>query len=66
MKRYKYIFHFGSGNTFTVNSSTLLNLPTVTSLPWGFVNEREVSNLGGVAININNVEFIEMRIIDEK
>jgi hypothetical protein len=41
-------------------------LPTVTSQPWGFVNEREVSNLDGVAININNVEFIEMRIIDEK
>lgn len=66
MKMYKYIFHFGSGNTCTVNSSTQLNLPTVTTQPWGFVTEREVSNLGGVAININNVEFIEMQIIDKK
>ena len=66
MKKYKYIFHFVSGNTCVVNLSTRLDMYKVTSQPWFFINEQEVTENVGLTINVNNIEFIEMQIIDKK
>lgn len=66
MKRYRYIFHFGSGNSCAVNLSTRLDMSKVTSQPWLFIDEQEVVENVGLTINVNNIEFIEVQIIDKK
>ena len=66
MKRYRYIFHFVSGNSCAVNLSTRLDMSKVTSQPWFFIDEQEVTENVGLTINVNNIEFIETQIIDKK
>ena len=64
-----YIFHFISGYSHVVTSQRQIDMTAVTTRSWTFINDPDSSsfcNEGGVAINTNNIEFIEVQIIDEK
>lgn len=66
---YKYIFHLVSGQSYVVTASKPIDLAALTSHPWFFINEWSTSlfcNDGGVALNTDHIEFIEVYIIDKK
>ena len=69
MKKYRYTFHLISGHGHVVTSLRQIDMPVITTRAWVFFNDQDSSsfcNEGGVAINVNNIEFIEVEIIDEK
>ena len=69
MKRYKYIFHFVSGQSYVLTAPESLDLVALTSRPWFFINEGtnpSYCNNGGVTFNVDNIEFIEVLVLDEK
>lgn len=69
MKKYRYIFHFVSGQSQVMKTSTPIDLAALTSQRWFFINDGDTPsfcNNGGEALNVNNIEFIEVFIIDEK
>ena len=66
---YKYIFHLVSGQSYVVTASKPIDLAVLTSRPWFFINEGSTSlfcNDGGVVLNTDSIEFIEVHIIDKK
>lgn len=66
---YKYIFHLVSGQSCVATASKPIDLAALTSYPWFFINEGGTSlfcNDGGVALNTDRIEFIEVHIIDKK
>lgn len=69
MKKYRYIIHFISGQSYVLTASKSLDLMALASRPWFFVNEGDspsYCNNGGVTFNVNNIEFIEVVVLDEK
>ena len=66
---YKYIFHFVSGQSYVLPTPKPIDLAELTSRPWFFLNEGSASlfcNDGGVALNTDRIELIEVHTIDKK
>lgn len=66
---YKYIFHFVSGQSYVLPTPKPIDLAALTSRPWSFLNEGNDSlfcNDGGLALNTDSIEFIEVHTIDKK
>ena len=66
---YKYIFHLVSGQSYVLSTPNPIDLAVLTSRPWFFINEGSTSlfcNDGGVVLNTDCIEFIEVRTIDKK
>lgn len=67
---YKYIFHLVSGQSYVVTALKSIDLAVLTSRPWFFINNEGNNSLfcndGGVALNTDRIEFIEVHIIDKK
>ena len=66
---YKYIFRLVSGQSYVVATPKPIDLAALTSHPWFFLNEGNTSlfcNDGGVALNTDCIEFIEVHTIDKK
>ena len=69
MKKYKYIFHFVSGQSYVLTTPKSIDLVTLTSRPWFFINngnDPSYCNNGGVTFNVDNIEFIEVIVFDEE
>ena len=67
---YKYIFHLVSGQSYVATVSKSIDLAALTSRPWFFINNEGSTSLfcndGGLALNTESIEFIEVHIIDKK
>ena len=66
---YKYIFYFVSGQSYVLPTPKPIDLAALTSRPWFFINEGSASLFcdgGGVTLNTDRIEFIEVYTIDKK
>lgn len=69
MKKYRYIFHFGSGQIHVMNTLKQIDLTKHISQPWIFIYDSDIPNFcnnGGAVIHVDDIEFIEVVVIDEK
>ena len=62
---YRYIFHFTSGKGHIMTTKEPIDLASLTTKSWFFINKGDslsYCNNGGTAINIDNVESIDVEV----